>query len=141
MSRDPDKNWCHRYTRIKVFWSQPMIPWTHRPLVPSFTSVVDKTRYFPLAPVFLFLESSVGISRVLIVCCIPCFQILVVVHCFIPPPVPFIYIFGNTKKNPNQFRWFYFSVNSLISSSISIIIQISVFVIISNNKYDKEQIV
>ena len=30
LSRDPDRSWCHSHTMsmIKLFWSQPMAPWT-----------------------------------------------------------------------------------------------------------------
>ena len=30
LDRESDKSWCHRHTMsmIKLFWSQPMYPWT-----------------------------------------------------------------------------------------------------------------
>ena len=28
LGRDPDRSWCHRHTSVKLFWSQPMAPWT-----------------------------------------------------------------------------------------------------------------
>ena len=30
LGRDPDRNWCHRHTSVKLSWSQPMYPWTER---------------------------------------------------------------------------------------------------------------
>ena len=28
LGRDTDRSWCHRHTSVKLFWSQPMAPWT-----------------------------------------------------------------------------------------------------------------
>ena len=28
LGRDPDRSWCYLHTRVKLFWSQPMAPWT-----------------------------------------------------------------------------------------------------------------
>ena len=28
LGRDPDRSWCHFHTSVKLFWSQPMVPWT-----------------------------------------------------------------------------------------------------------------
>ena len=28
LGRNPDRSWCHFYTSVKLFWSQPMSPWT-----------------------------------------------------------------------------------------------------------------
>jgi hypothetical protein len=28
MARNPDSSWWNRYTGLKLFWPQPMAPWT-----------------------------------------------------------------------------------------------------------------
>ena len=28
LGRDPDRRWRYRHTSVKLFWSQPMVPWT-----------------------------------------------------------------------------------------------------------------
>ena len=28
LGRDPDRSWCHLHIGVKLFWSQPMAPWT-----------------------------------------------------------------------------------------------------------------
>ena len=28
LDRDPNRSWCHRHPSVKLFWTQPMAPWT-----------------------------------------------------------------------------------------------------------------
>ena len=28
LDRNPDRSWCHLHTSVKLYWSQPMAPWT-----------------------------------------------------------------------------------------------------------------
>ena len=72
LRRDPDKSWCHGHTSVKLFWSRSMMePWattktalhlcvavtpaafwipTQRPIVPSFTTVIDNSGNFSPSP-------------------------------------------------------------------------------------------
>ena len=59
LGRDPDRNWCHHHTSVKLFWSQPMTLWTSVATYELYTSVavtpapVRIPTQWPLIPSFM----------------------------------------------------------------------------------------
>ena len=71
LSRDPDMSWCHCHTTslIKLFWSQPMDPWSERSTLVCcrwmhmdfafWTSLrISKLKYYQSYHTYLFKKYS-----------------------------------------------------------------------------------